>query len=327
MSMTTTRKPNRIADRLWPLTLLAALWAGLPQVAWAQDAGQSLVLALYAPLAPLPSADARFSFVDKLARQLQSAGISAQPKVFARATDLEAAIKRGQVDLAVLDAFYLAERGGNYNVLAVATASGEPYLRWGLHTHLPGNSILDLTSKRLAWVSPAGAKEATYINNVLLYGELRVAQFFTMSGPAPDISAAVSDVVLRRADCVFAPEPAVQGKSLRRVYDAGEAGRIPNPALVQVSAKVSAEVAANIRKALTSFNTTGILDGWRTTASAGEPYRQLRSRLRGRPDRSLILAEPSRGNTQVQSSMVANVETQLLLPPARGLLAPPTDLP
>lgn len=305
-------------------TALALLSPGTGQ---AQDAGAPLILALYAPLAPLPSADARFAFVDKLARQLQSAGISAQPKVFARATDLDAAIKKGQVDLAVLDAFYLAERGSSYNVLAVATAGGEPYLRWGLHTHLPGNSILDLNSKRLAWVSPAGTKEATYINNVLLYGELRVAQFFGMGSPAPDISAAVSDVVLRRADCVFAPEPAVQGKSLRRVYDAGEAGRIPNPALVQVSSKVTADIAAGVRKALSNFNTTGILDGWRTSASVGEPYRQLRVRLRGRPDRSLILAEPSRSNTQVHSGMVATTETPVLLPPVRSLLAPPIDLP
>lgn len=305
----------------------AALALMAPRAVQAQDAGAPLILALYAPLAPLPSADARFAFVDKLARQLQSAGIAAQPKVFARATDLDAAIKKGQVDLAVLDAFYLAERGSSYNVLAVATAGGEPYLRWGLHTHLPGNSILDLNSKRLAWVSPAGTKEATYINNVLLYGELRVAQFFGMGSPAPDISAAVSDVVLRRADCVFAPEPAVQGKSLRRVYDAGEAGRIPNPALVQVSSKVTADIAAGVRKALSNFNTTGILDGWRTSASVGEPYRQLRVRLRGRPDRSLILAEPSRSNTQVHSGMVATTETPVLLPPIRSLLAPPIDLP
>jgi hypothetical protein len=306
---------------------LAALSTLLPTSAQAQDAGTPLVLALYAPLAPLPSADARFAFVDKLARQLQSAGIAAQPKVFARATDLEAAIKKGQVDLAVLDAFYLAERGSSYNVLAVSTAASEPYLRWGLYTHLAGNSILDLNSKRLAWVSPSGGKEPTYINNVLLYGELRVAQFFGMGNPAPDVSAAVSDVVLRRADCVFAPEPAVQGKSLRKVYDAGEAGRIPNPALVQVSAKVTSEMASSLRKALSSFNTTGILDGWRTGSSAGEPYRQLRVRLRGRPDRSLILAEPSRSNTQVHSGMVATAETPVLLPPTRSLLAPPTDLP
>ena len=323
-----THHPNMSRSLRWlalaGVTLLCSL---IPKFARAQDAGSTLVLALYAPLAPLPSADARFAFVDKLARQLQSAGIAAQPKVFARATDLEAAIKKGQVDLAVLDAFYLAERGSNYNVLAVSTASGEPYLRWGLHTHLPGNSILDLSGKRLAWVSPAGTKEATYINNVLLYGELRVAQFFGMGGPAPDISAAVSDVVLRRADCVFAPEPAVQGKSLRRVYDAGEAGRIPNPALVQVSSKVSSDVAAGVRKALSNFNTTGILDGWRTNASAGEPYRQLRTRMRGRPDRSLILAEPSRSNTQVHSGMVATTDTPVLLPPTRTLLAPPTDLP
>ena len=125
-----------VAERRWDTGLrgrlswrvtwaLLALWmGGMVGPARAQDAGGTLVLALYAPMAPLPSADARFAFVDKLSRHLQSAGLSVQPKVFARAADLDAAIKRGQVDLAILDAFYLADRGANYTVLAVSTAAG-----------------------------------------------------------------------------------------------------------------------------------------------------------------------------------------------------------
>jgi len=292
-----------------------------------QEAKGELVLALYAPTAPLPSADARFSFVDKIARYLQSVGVSVVPKVFARAADLETAIKRGQVDLAILDAFYAADRGANYPVIAVATAAGEPYQRWGLYTHLQSGSILDMSGKRLAWVSPAGTREAAYINNVLLYGELKVGQFFQMGSPTPDIGAAVSDVVLRRADCVFAPEQAVQGKSLRRVYDAGEAGRIPNPALVQVQARLSSDTISNIKRSIVSFNTTGVLDGWRTGTNSGDAYRQLRQRLRGRPDRNLVFAEPQRLGAQVNSSMVASVELTPVLPVVRTLLAPPADLP
>jgi hypothetical protein len=308
-------------------TVLFSILSGVALSAEADEAKTELVLAFYAPTAPLTSADARFSFVDKVARYLQSVGVNARPKVFARTTDLEAAIKRGQVDLAILDAFYAADRGANYQVLAVATAAGELYQNWGLYTHLQGGSILDLSGKRLAWVSPSGTKEATYINNVLLYGELKVAQFFQLSSAAPDVGAAVSDVVLRRADCVFAPEQAVQGKSLRRVYDAGEAGRIPNPALVLVQNRLPADTVADIKRSIVNFNATGVLDGWRAGAGIGEAYRQLRQRLRGHPERNLVFAEPQRVNTQISGSMIVTTDTSPLLPPLRSLLQPSTDLP
>jgi hypothetical protein len=305
---------------------LSAWLAAAPAVADETQKGD-LVLAFYAPTAPLASADARFGFADKVARYLQGVGVNVHPKVFVRATDFEAAVKRGQVDLAILDAFYAADRAASYPILAVATAAGEPYQRWGLYTHLPSGSILDMSGKRLAWVSPPGTKEPAYINNVLLYGELKVPQFFQMGSPAPDIGAAVSDVVLRRADCVFASEQAVSGKSLRRVYDAGEAGRIPNPALVQVQSKLSAETVATIKKSIVGFNTTGVLDGWRAGAAIGEAYRQLRQRLRGRPERNFVFAEPQRQNTQVNSSMVATSELLPIQPPLHSLLSAPTDLP
>lgn len=309
------------------LALVAALLLAATAPAAAQEDKGELTLALYAPTAPLPSADARFAFVDKLARYLQGAGVNVRPKVFARSADLEAAIKRGQVDLAILDAFYAADKASQYPVLAVATAAGELYQKWGLYTHLPSGSILDMSGKRLAWVSPSGGKEAVYINNVLLYGELKVAQFFQMGSPTPDIGAAVSDVVLRRADCVFASEQAVQGKSLRRVYDAGEAGRIPNPALVQLQGKLPADVVANIKRSIAGFATTGVLDGWRSSGGISEPYRQLRLRIRGRPDRNLVFAEPQRMNTQINAAMVVIPEAAPIMPPLRALLLPPTDLP
>jgi hypothetical protein len=288
-------------------------------------AGQKLVVAMYAPTSPLPSAEARFAFVEKLAQKLTSAGIPAEGKVYAKAGDLEGAIKKGQVDLAILDAIYEAERGGSYPVLAVSTASGELFLRWGLYTHLPSGSILDMSGKRLAWVSPSGG-QPTYITNALLYGELK-SQFFQLRPAAPDLSAAVSEVVLRRADCVFAPEASVAGKQLRRAYDAGEAGRIPNPALVQVSQKLSSDTVANIKKAVTSFNTTGILDGWRTSGGIGDAYRSLRQRMRGRAERSLVMAEPQRLNTQVSAALIQNVDAPPVLPALRSLVLAPEGIP
>lgn len=305
---------SHLSRRVFGLTLVAGLCAA----SLGHAAEGPLQLAFYAPSAPLPSAEARYGFTEKLAQTLQSGGLQVQTKIFARPSDFEAALKKGTVDLAIVDAVYAAERG-NFNVLAIATASGEAFLRWGLYTHEASGNILDMAGKRLAWVAPGG-KDASYIGNVLLYGELKPS-FFQLRPAAPDMTAAVSEVVLRRADCVFAPEPAVSGKSLRKVYDAGEGGRIPNPVLVQASPRVTDAIAATVRKAASSFNTTGILDGFRTTAQAADVIRSVRVRLRGRPERNLLLAEPSRLNTQVASSMVSAPELAPHSLPPRALLA------
>jgi hypothetical protein len=291
--------------------------------------GQPLVLALYAPSAPLPSADARFALVDKLAQKLTAAGVPAQGKVFARAADLEAAIKRGQVDLAVLDPLWVADRGMGYPVLAVATSAGEAQLRWGLYTHLPSGNILDMQNKALAWVSPVSVgttkeKDAAYVANVLLYGELK-ATYFSLRPSAPDLAAAVSEVALRRADCVFAPEQAVQGKSLRKVYDAGEGGRIPNPVLVQVSAKVPEATLQTVKRIVSGYSATGVLDGWKL--GGADAVRALRNRMRGRAERSLVMAEPTRLYTPVNSGMIASPPLSPLQPSLRSLLAAPEGIP
>ena len=66
---------------------------------------------------------------------------------------------------------------------------------------------------------------------------------------------------------------------LGRVLLAGDGGRIPNPALVQVSQRLPSDTVANIKKAMTGFNTTGVLDGWRSSGGVGDVYRTLRQRL------------------------------------------------
>ena len=289
--------------------------------AWAADG--PLQLAFYAPMAPLPSAEARYAFTEKLAQTLSREGLQVAPKMFAKPGDFEAQVKKGAVDLAVVDVVYAAERG-NYTVLAIATAAGETSLHWGLYSHETQGNILDMAGKRLAWVSPSG-KDANYVGNILLYGELK-SSFFQLRPAAPDMTAAVSEVVLRRADCVFAPEPAVAGKSLRRVYDAGEGGRIPNPVLVAVSPR-GTEVEAQVRKAAQGFNATGTLDGFRTTSQAGEVVRIVRQKLRGRPERSLVLAEPSRLNTLVGSAVIAAPETTPASIPLKHLLRAQDQIP
>ncbi|MCS6913242.1 MAG: hypothetical protein RMK29_20060 [Myxococcales bacterium] len=296
--------------------------AGLAVVLWGLLASWThaaeLTLALYAPTAPLPSAQARFAYIEGLARQLRAAGLEVQGRAFARAADLEAAIRRGQVDLAVLDAIYLAERGTSYPVLAIATVGSETVLRWGLYTSLSAPGVLDLAGTRLAWTQVA-SREPVYLDNVLFDGELRVAQHFDLRPPAPDVAAAVSEVVLRRADCVLAPDAVAAGKGLRRVFDAG---RLPNPALVQVQPRLGRDLIQQVQRTVLSTATVGGLDGWR--ASGNEPFRQLRQRLMARSSaRRFVLAEPQPLLGAVRSEVIALDEIQPALPPLRSLLLAP----
>ncbi|MBP6742334.1 MAG: hypothetical protein KA244_05775, partial [Deltaproteobacteria bacterium] len=74
-------------------------------------------------------------------------------------------------------------------------------------------------------------------------------------------------------------------------------------------------------------NTTGVLDGWRTGGSVSETFRSLRSRLRGRADRNLVMAEPQRLSTQVNSAMIQSMELTPQQPGLRVLIIPPEGIP
>lgn len=280
-----------------------------------------LTLAFFAPTAPLGSVEGRFAYVEKLARQLQAAGIPAQGKVFARAADLEGALRRAQVDLAILDSAYLAEKGLSFPVLAVVTAAGEPALRWSLYTSVQKGSVQSLFRLRLAW-AVVGTREPVFLDTVLLDGELKVAQTFDLR-PAPDIAAAVSDVVLRRAECVFAPDLAAQGKGLRRVYDAG---RVPNPALVLVQSKLPRDLVERAQRVLLGAASMEVLDGFQK--GSADPYRQLRQRLlsRGAP-RRLLLAEPQPLLTEVHSGLLVLPEPAPSLSTLKDLFVSPAGIP
>lgn len=309
----------------WPLSCGAALllWAA-PALAAERD---PLTLAFFAPTAPLASGEARFAYVERLARQLQGAGIPAQARAFARAADLESAIRRGQVDLGIIDAVYLAERGASFPLLASATVGGEATVRWGLYTSLPApaagqpRGVMGLAQTRVAYAT-VGGRDLDFLDNVLFDGELRVSQHFTMRPPTPDVAAAVSDVVLRRADCVFAPEAAVAGKGLRRAFDAG---RVPTPALAVLRPGLPKDLLSQVQKVLLATVTMGTLDGFR--AVSPELYRNLRAQIRARPQRRLVMAEPQPLLTAVRSAFLVHDEPQPVLPPLQGLLAAPTAVP
>lgn len=278
--------------------LLASL--ALLAVSGHARAEKALTIAIYTPNAPFASGTERFGFVTRLAQQVSSvAGVPATGKAFARASDLEAAIRNKQVDFAVIDGVYLAERGVPYAVLATATTGGDTAPRWALFAS-SASRIDELQGKKLS-IAWSGSRDIEFLSNALFDGELQVNRFFGGESKAPDIASAVAAVTLHKADAVFAPES--EGKGLKKVFDVRD--RVPNPAFCEIASGLSSDVVNKVKAAVLGHGAAGPgLDGWKP--SSAEPYRALAARMGARVRRP-VMVEPE----------VVRIEDQdVLVPPA-----------
>lgn len=266
----------------------------------ARAADKPITIAIYAPNAPFQSGADRFTFVNRLAQQVSSVvGVPATGKAFARAADLELAIKNKQVDFAVVDGVYLAERGVPYAVLATATSEGDTAPRWGLFSKT-ATKVDELQGKKLS-IATAGARDSDFASNALFDGELQVGKFFAAQSKAPDIASAVAAVSLQKADAVFAPES--MGKSLKKVFDVRD--RVPNPAFCEVASGMAPDLVNKVKAAVLGHGAAGPgLDGWK--ASSAEPYRALQGRMGARVRRPVM----------VEPEPVRLEEQDVLVPPA-----------
>jgi hypothetical protein len=277
--------------------ILTLFIASLPLLR-AHAADKPVVVAIYAPNAPFESGTERFAFINRLAQQITSAaGVPATGKAFARSTDLEAAIKNKQVDFAVIDGVYLAERGVPYQVLATATSGGDTAPKWALFAAAAAR-VDELQGKKLS-MAASGPRDSDFASNALFDGEVQVSKFFAAPVQhAPDIAGAVQAVSLHKADAVFAPENL--GKGLKKVFDVRD--RVPNPAFCETGSSPS-DIVSKVRAAVLGHGAAGPgLDGWK--ASNGEPYRALAGRMASRARRP-VMVEPEVVRIEDQDMMVA----------------------
>jgi len=282
------------------LAALALLTAATTAATDARAADKPITIAIYAPNAPFQSGADRFTFINRLAQQVSSVvGVPATGKAFARASDLEAAIRSKQIEFAVIDGVYLAERGVPYAVLATATSGGDTAPRWALFSGSV-DKIDQLQGKKLS-IATSGPRDADFASNALFDGEVQVGKFFAGQNKAPDIAAAVAAVSLHKADAVFAPES--EGKGLKKLFDVRD--RVPNAAFCEVGSALAPDLVAKVKAAVLAHGAAGPgLDGWK--ASSAEPYRALAGRMGARVRRP-VMAEPE----------VVRIEEQdMLVPPA-----------
>ena len=259
------------ANRLVLLVLAAAHLAAAPARAQQPADKQPLTVAIYAPNAPFDGADARYGYVQRLATHIGNlAGTPTKGVAFKNAGDFEAAVKRGGVDFAIVDAVYLAARGG-FKVIATAKTGGRTSQPWALFVGGGVANVVGLRGKRLVYAT-ASSRDLAFVEHALLDSELSVSKFFSARQGAPDIASAVASVSLGRADAVLAPID--KGKGLKKVF---EAAAVPNPGFVQAKTTIPDAVVASVTRAVLGFGAGGALE------TSGEPMAFSAAKSRDTP--------------------------------------------
>ena len=163
---------------------------------------EPVTLGLFAPTAPFASTSARVELASRLGDALgKGASTTGTGKVYARAGDFAAAVKRGDLAVALVDAGYLARTSG-YTVIAASLAHGDADQTWQLIAR-GGLKLADLRGKRVL-VPSNGGHETDFVLNVLLGGEVP-RDFFAKIEAAPDTAAAIAALGLGKADAAVVP--------------------------------------------------------------------------------------------------------------------------
>lgn len=278
-----------------------------------------LQVGLYAPTAPFAGTSARQDYVSRLAKHLAaSIGGKASGRVFSRAGDFASAAKKGDLDVAVVDAAYLASVGAPYTVLAVATRGGDSSSSWQLITRGSEATIAELKGKTL--LCPAiGGRETEFVGNALLGGELPKG-FFAKIDTSPDVASALTALGLGRADAAVVPG------GLDLPAGATKLATLPQvswPVLVAFTG-ASAELRAQVLDAATSFDGGDVLGGF--DRGGGDAVKSL-SRRFGKAERRGPMVIPRLQVTvdelvQIRRPAIARVALDALLVEPAPLPAP-----
>jgi len=269
---------------------------------------------LFAPAAPFPGPVARLDYVTGLAAHLEKGvGGSWRGKTFARAADFAAAVRRGELDYAVVDAAYLAAAGVPHTVLAAAQRAGATGAAWEVVSMLPGG--LDGLKGRTLAVPDIGARGETFVHDVLFEGELARDHFGKLL-LAADALSALAAVERGRADAAVVPAGLALPAGARRAVTLRP---VAWPLLVSLRGPGRPEVA----RAAAGYDGR-VFNGFVQGDAGAEAVRALAARFTGRRRRVPILVPEPR---LAASALLAGGRPTMPRSDARSLLivtsAPP----
>ncbi len=163
----------------------------------------NITVGLFAPSAPFPSTSSRVDLATRLGEHLGKAlGGAGIGRNYARADDFGAAVRKGDIQLALVDAPYLAKASGRYTVIAAAVRGGETSHAWQLVAR-SGARLSRLKGKHVL-VPGIGGRETDFVLNVLLGGEVG-RDFFGKIEAAPDTASTLAALGLGKADAAIVP--------------------------------------------------------------------------------------------------------------------------
>ncbi|MBK9035676.1 MAG: hypothetical protein IPL61_31240 [Myxococcales bacterium] len=230
---------------------------------------QAVTVGVYAPSTPFDGTAARLDFANKLAAHLGGAG--SVGRVYGKGSDFAAALAKGEIQLAVVDAEFLATTSAAHTALAVAVRDGDTAAAWQLVARAPATSILDLRGKTVLAPVTDG-RHVAFVDNALLGGEL-AAGFWKVEA-SPDALSAVAAVGLGKADAAVVPTGVALPGGVARI---ATLPTVSWPVLIAAKDAPAAVVAAARERAAT-FGGAGAISGFRTSGVDG--YRGLARRMK-----------------------------------------------
>lgn len=232
-----------------------------------EAAADPVTVGVFAPSAPFDGTAARLEFANKLAAHL--AGADGVGRVYGKASDFAAALAKGEVQLAVADASFLAASGVAHTDLAVAVRDGDTAVAWQLVARAPVATVLELRGKTV--VAPVGSP-GDFVDNAMLGGELPPG-FFKVEA-SPDVVSAVAAVELGKAAAAVVPGGVALPGGVTRIASLPS---VSWPVLIAARG-APADVVARARERAASFAGSGAIAGFRPAGA--EAYGALARRLR-----------------------------------------------
>ncbi len=249
-------------NRLLLLLAALALTTLSGSAARAQES-KKLSIGLYAPSAPFEGPEARLGFVTQLAEHMQAkTGRQVVGRVFSRAGDLTAAVKKGEVQFVVIDAPNAAALGLPYEVLGSAVRGNATAAAWELVGGDAVRDVRDLRGKTVV-VPTASGRETPFLLNAMLEGEVAPG-FFAKVTSAPDALSAAAAVGVGRADAAVVPGGLTLPAGVHRVLTLRE---VTWP-MFAVAPGVDDGTKRAFAGALGSFRSSGAFTRFETAGSA-----------------------------------------------------------
>ncbi len=268
-----------------PRLLRTGLALALVCAAAAGARAETITVGVFAPSAPFPSTAARVELATRLGEHVGRAlGGTGVGRVYARAADFTAAVKRGEVTVALVDAAYLAGTGG-HAVIAGAVRGGDTAQAWQVIARAGTRTIAELRGKRVL-VPANGGREADFVLNALLGGAER--DLFGKIEAAPDTASAVAALGLGKADAAIVPAAVEPPPGMARV---AALPAVAAPVLVAYGAP-SPERRARLARAAAGFQGDATIGALREVGDDG--VRALARRLATPVKRGPLLVPAAR---------------------------------